>query len=212
MALSRSLTTQALSLTLPLSVTMGDSFAVPSLAAALLLGLRERMGGNPDHISVVTVPAPVADGAPGEVRDALLLHDTVPGGTGYLTDLVAPEEIWRVLATAHGIVAECECRHENRLACHRCLLPFSRGSRRRSAVPGGRGAPSALDPARRRRGRGGAVGDPDVAAVGRDARGRSAAARGSRRSSCSSGKVFAERHGGDQRDGQGEARARRATS
>ena len=80
---------------------MGDSFAVPSLAAALLLGLRERMGGNPDHIAVVTVPVPVADGAPGEVRDALLLHDTVPGGTGYLTDLVDPDEIWRVLATAH---------------------------------------------------------------------------------------------------------------
>lgn len=126
-ALSRSLTTQALSLTLPLAVTLGDSFAVPSLAAALLLGLRERMGGNPDHIAVVTVPVPVTHGAPGEVREALLLHDTVPGGTGYLTDLVDPDEIWRVLATAHQIVANCECRLENRLACHRCLLPFSRG-------------------------------------------------------------------------------------
>ena len=79
---ARTLTTQGLSLTLPLSVTMGDSFAVPSLAAALLLGLRERMGGNPDHISVVTVPVPVADGAAGEVREALLLHDTVPGRDG----------------------------------------------------------------------------------------------------------------------------------
>ena len=126
-ALSRTLTTQTLSLTLPLSVTMGDSFAVPSLAAALLLGLRERMGGNPDHISVVTVPVPVADGAAGEVREALLLHDTVPGGTGYLTDLVSEAEVWRVLATAHAIVSNCECQHENRLACHRCLLPFSRG-------------------------------------------------------------------------------------
>ncbi len=126
-ALSRSLTTQALSITLPVSVTLGDSFSVPSLAAALLLGLRERMGGDPDHIAVVTVPVPVADGAPGEVRDALLLHDTVPGGTGYLTDLVDPAEVWRLLATAHRIVARCECRNENRLACHRCLLPFSRG-------------------------------------------------------------------------------------
>ncbi len=126
-ALTRSLRTQGLGLTLPLSVTLGDTFAVPSLAAALLLGLRERMGGNPDHIAVVTVPTPVADGAPGEVRDALLLHDTVPGGTGYLTDLVDPAEVWKVLATAHRIVATCECRLENRLACHRCLLPFSRG-------------------------------------------------------------------------------------
>ncbi|WP_270887103.1 DEAD/DEAH box helicase [Pedococcus sp. 5OH_020] len=126
-ALTRSLSTQAVVLSLPLEVTLGDSFAVPSLAAAVLLGLRERMGGNPDHLDIALVPAPVVGGAPGELRDALLLHDIVPGGTGYLTDLAEPEEMWGLLVTALGVVATCPCKDENRLACHRCLLPFSRG-------------------------------------------------------------------------------------
>ena len=125
--LTRTLRTQAVVVSLPLQVTLGDSFAVPSLAAAVLLGLRERIGGQPDHLEVTTVPAPVVGGQPGEVREALLLHDVVPGGTGYLTDLSSPEEVWELLTTALHVVSECPCRDEGRLACHRCLLPFSRG-------------------------------------------------------------------------------------
>jgi hypothetical protein len=125
--LTRTLTTQAVVLSLPLQVTLGDSYAVPSLAAAVLLGLRERMGGNPDHLEVATIPAPIPGGAQGEVRDALLLHDIVPGGTGYLADLAEPEEMWDLLATALQVVARCPCKDENRMACHRCLLPFSFG-------------------------------------------------------------------------------------
>ncbi len=125
--LTRTLTTQAVVLSLPLQVTLGDSFAVPSLAAAVLLGLRERMGGNPDHLEVATIPAPIPGGTQGEVRDALLLHDIVPGGTGYLADLAEPEEMWDLLATALRVVAHCPCKDENRMACHRCLLPFSFG-------------------------------------------------------------------------------------
>lgn len=125
--LTHTLTTQAVVLSLPLQVTLGDSFAVPSLAAAVLLGLRERMGGNPDHLEVATIPAPIPGGAQGEVRDALLLHDIVPGGTGYLADLAEPEQMWDLLAAALRVVAECPCKDENRMACHRCLLPFSFG-------------------------------------------------------------------------------------
>ncbi len=51
-ALSRTLRTQGLLIRLPHAVTLGDDFAVPSIAAALLLGLREQVGGHPDHIRV----------------------------------------------------------------------------------------------------------------------------------------------------------------
>ena len=49
-ALARTLTTQGAVIRLPQSVTIGDQFAIPSLAAALLLGLHEQIGGSPDHI------------------------------------------------------------------------------------------------------------------------------------------------------------------
>ncbi|WP_418606671.1 DUF1998 domain-containing protein [Georgenia sp. SUBG003] len=123
-ALSRTLRTEGLVLRLPTSVTLGDRYAVPSLAAALLLGLRERIGGDPDHLAVATIVDPTPD--PSDTNEqALLLHDVVPGGTGYLAELAAPGIVWEILHRAWQIVRDCECRHEERLACHRCLLPFA---------------------------------------------------------------------------------------
>lgn len=126
-ALYRELRTQGVVISLPQTVTLADDFAVPSLAAALLVGLREQIGGNPDHLRVESIRAPITGGAPGQTCEALLLHDGVPGGTGYLTDLATPQWIWQMLCRAYRLIAECPCQHENRQACHRCLLPFGRG-------------------------------------------------------------------------------------
>jgi len=126
-ALSRELRTQGVVVTLPITVTLGDRYAVPSMAAALLLGLREEIGGAPDHLQIETVNAPVAAEDGEQVREALLLHDVVPGGTGYLADLATPARVWRLLARAYRVIAECPCRDEGRQACYRCILPFSRG-------------------------------------------------------------------------------------
>jgi ATP-dependent helicase YprA (DUF1998 family) len=123
-ALSRTLRTQGLLIRLPHAVSLGDDFAVPSLAAALLLGLRELMGGHPDHIRVEHVVDPtLSDGR--DNHDAILLHDAVPGGTGYLAETATPERLRELLMLAWERVRTCECRHEERLACHRCLLPFT---------------------------------------------------------------------------------------
>ncbi|ADB76319.1 DEAD/DEAH box helicase [Geodermatophilus obscurus] len=123
-ALSRTLRTEGLVVRLPRSVTLGDNFAIPSLSAAILLGLRERIGGAPDHIQVATVVDPtLSDGT--DNHDALLLHDVVPGGTGYLSELADPETVWSILYRAWTTLRDCECQAEKRLACHRCLLPFA---------------------------------------------------------------------------------------
>jgi ATP-dependent helicase YprA (DUF1998 family) len=122
-ALSRTLRTQGLLVRLPYAITLGDDFAVPSLSAALLLGLREQLGGHPDHIAVERVVEPTdSDGS--DNHDAILLHDVVPGGTGYLAEMADPDRMRDLLVRAWVRVRDCECRHEERLACHRCLLPF----------------------------------------------------------------------------------------
>ncbi|MHA6630904.1 DEAD/DEAH box helicase [Pseudonocardia sichuanensis] len=122
-ALSRTLRTQGLLLRLPNSVTIGDDFAVPSLSAAVLLGLREQLGGHPDHIRIEQVVDPTqSDGSSN--HQAVLLHDAVPGGTGYLADLADEDQLYGLLLTAWERVRDCECRTESRQACHRCLLPF----------------------------------------------------------------------------------------
>ncbi|NHB86088.1 hypothetical protein G7085_20395 [Tessaracoccus sp. HDW20] len=89
--LTRKLTTEGVVLTLPQGIAFGDDvFAVPSLTAAVLLGLRENYGGAPDHLDVAFIKDPLLDN-----RDALLLHDLVPGGTGYLAELADPASCGR---------------------------------------------------------------------------------------------------------------------
>ena len=122
-ALSRTLRTQGVVVRLPNSITVGDIFAVPSLAAALQLGLREQLGGDPDHLRIENVVDPtLSDGS--DNHEALLLHDTVPGGTGYLAEVAVPANFRDLLVRAWDKVRDCECQNEDRLACHRCLLPF----------------------------------------------------------------------------------------
>ena len=127
LALMRSLSTQGVVLRLPSSVTLGDVFAVPSLTAALLLGLREQLGGSPDHLAVVQITDPTFEPGGGRLREALLVHDVVPGGTGYLAELADPHRLWDLLHRAWTVVRDCPCATEPRLACHRCLLPFAGG-------------------------------------------------------------------------------------
>jgi ATP-dependent helicase YprA (DUF1998 family) len=123
-ALSRTLSTQGVVLRLPPQLTIGDSLAVPSLCAAILLGLREIIGGDPDHLNIVSTVDPVlSDG--GDNISSLLIHDSVPGGTGYLSELADPEQIRDMFIRAWEIVRDCVCATEGRAACHRCLLPFA---------------------------------------------------------------------------------------
>lgn len=65
----------------------------------------------------------------GDNRTALLLHDLVPGGTGYLAELATPERVFDLLREAWVIVSRCACRDEGRNSCHRCLLPFAPAGR-----------------------------------------------------------------------------------
>lgn len=119
-ALARRLRTQGVLLHLPAQMEY-DNFAHPSLAAAILLGLREVIGGSPEHLDVATI----SDALWAPDRRALLIHDTVPGGTGYLAEFADHTKIFTVLAAARQILRECPCRNEERLACHHCLLPFA---------------------------------------------------------------------------------------
>lgn len=122
-ALSRTLRTEAVVIQLPAVISIGDRFAVPSLLAALQLGLREHLGGAPDHLAFERIIDPyLSDGS--ENREAILIHDTVPGGTGYLAELADPAKVYALLYRAWTLVRDCPCKDEGRASCHRCLSPF----------------------------------------------------------------------------------------
>lgn len=119
-ALARTLRTQGVLLHLPKSLEY-DQFAHPSLSAAILLGLRQVIGGSPEHLDVATI----TDALYAPSQRALLIHDTVPGGTGYLAEFANPAKVWAVLDAARTVVHNCDCAETDRLACHKCLLPFA---------------------------------------------------------------------------------------
>ncbi|MBS1837096.1 MAG: DUF1998 domain-containing protein, partial [Actinobacteria bacterium] len=117
--LAHELATEAIRLVVPVSMYEVDE-RLASFKGALLLGVRDVLGGNPDHLNVVASDAPNPSGQ--GRRRFLLIYDEVPGGTGYLGPLADAESVRSILHAARDVIARCPCRHEGRPACHRCLL------------------------------------------------------------------------------------------
>ncbi|MBX7159500.1 MAG: DEAD/DEAH box helicase [Acidimicrobiia bacterium] len=111
--------TEAVRLLLPVSMFEVDE-RLASFTAALLLGLRLDFGGEPDHIRVMRADHPDPQGV-GRLQ-MLVIHENVPGGTGYLGRIGDPDRLQRILVKARDAISACQCRNEGAAACHRCLL------------------------------------------------------------------------------------------
>lgn len=126
-ALGRTLRTQGVIMYLPERFgSEAHSLTVTSLIAAIKLGFREVLGGDPDHLDVTGVRVPRTNG--NGAIDALLLHDQVPGGTGYLDQFANPKVVRQLIERTWERVSNCNCQHDDRLACPECLLPYTRSN------------------------------------------------------------------------------------
>lgn len=118
--LYREFRSEAIRLLLPVS-ELEDAGLLHSFKAALLLGLRKKFLGNPDHLAITLVKEPRA----GELRRFLVVYDTVPGGTGYLADLWKHDGILDVLERARDAMQTCRCaQDETKDGCYRCLFAY----------------------------------------------------------------------------------------
>ncbi|GAA0651170.1 DEAD/DEAH box helicase [Kutzneria viridogrisea] len=123
--LAHELRTQALRMLLPVStLEIEENFI--SFKAALLLGITEYYGGEPNHLSAVLATMPGGD--TDLRRRFLVLYDRLPGGTGYLEHLADRKVMHLVLTIARDVIAACPCQDSERQPCHRCLLRFVRSS------------------------------------------------------------------------------------
>ncbi|MGO3660898.1 hypothetical protein [Microbacterium gubbeenense] len=121
-ALTRRVTTQGALLGLALTITRGDGLAAYSFVAALMRRLREPPGGDLNHFRIVQIVEPVRGDA--ATADALLVHDSVPGCTGYVAE---PERAHELRASAWRIVCKCEFRGDGPITRHRCPLRYAVG-------------------------------------------------------------------------------------
>jgi DEAD/DEAH box helicase domain-containing protein len=126
--LYREFSSEAVRLLLPLA-DVGSERRLHSFLAAFQLGLKDRYGGRVDHLHTLVYSEPERDSL--LRRQYLVLYDGVPGGTGYLKDLMrepSPGEehsLLGVLRRARDRIRSCECFGDPaRDGCYRCLFAY----------------------------------------------------------------------------------------
>ncbi len=126
--LYREFSSEALRILVPYTKSGVDEASVQSFMAAIRIGLKKRFGGKVDHLRMVTQEE---KGQNGEAnRQYVMLYDSVPGGTGYLHELLANEaktlvEVLR-LSLAHLCACSCNADSEKD-GCYRCVYQYRLG-------------------------------------------------------------------------------------
>ncbi|WP_294636185.1 DEAD/DEAH box helicase [uncultured Aquabacterium sp.] len=126
--LYREFTSEALRILVPYTKNGVDERVVQSFMAAVQLGLKKRFGGKVDHLRMVMQDEPGKDGGPR--RHFVMLYDSVPGGTGYLHQLLAKDAatLSDVLKLALEAVTKCSCQEDpEKDGCYRCVYQYRLG-------------------------------------------------------------------------------------
>ncbi|MCX6019367.1 MAG: DEAD/DEAH box helicase [Chloroflexi bacterium] len=126
--LYREFESEALRILVPFTRSGMDERVVQSFSAALRLGLKKRFGGRIDHLQVTMTTEPGSAGGP--QKFFVMLYDTVPGGTGYLQQLLTHDAgtLTEVVKLALQAVRDCACRQDPiKDGCYRCVYQFRQG-------------------------------------------------------------------------------------
>lgn len=126
--LYREFESEALRILVPYTKNGVDERVVQSFMAAVQLGLKRRFGGKVDHLRMVLQDEPGKDGGPR--KHYVLLYDSVPGGTGYLHQLLAHDAktLGDVLRMSLDVLTNCACNHDpEKDGCYRCLYQYRLG-------------------------------------------------------------------------------------
>jgi len=122
--LYRELNSEAIRILLPLSEVAYSDEKLYSFVAALNLGLKLYFRGDVHHLEVTSMQEPPSEG--NSERIYLVIYDRIPGGTGYLKELMrAPENLFEVLELARNQLRNCACVDDvDRDGCYRCILAY----------------------------------------------------------------------------------------
>lgn len=126
--LYREFESEALRILVPYTKNGVDEKVVQSFMAAVQLGLKRRFGGKVDHLRMVLQDEPGKDGGPR--KNYVMLYDSVPGGTGYLHQLLAHDAktLSELLRMALDALTTCSCNQDpEKDGCYRCLYQYRLG-------------------------------------------------------------------------------------
>ncbi len=122
--LYREFESEAVRMLLPAVGSLNEEQRLTSVIAALELGLRKRFAGAVDHLRATTTQALASD----TYLKFVVLYDTVPGGTGYLKQIMnEPEDMLAIFRSARDALIGCECNADPaKDGCYRCLYAYRR--------------------------------------------------------------------------------------
>ena len=126
--LYREFSSEALRILVPFTKYGVDEKVIESFMAAVQLGLKRCFGGKVDHLRMTLQDEPGKNGGPR--RKYVMLYDSVPGGTGYLNELLKDnaEALDRVFKEALGGLTSCRCNQDpDKDGCYRCLYQYRLG-------------------------------------------------------------------------------------
>ena len=122
--LYREFNSEAIRLMLPISSLEIDDEKLHSLIASFQLGLKAYFKGSVEHLRVGIYDE--VDSKDEMPKRYLILYDTVPGGTGYLKQLMRNEKpLFEVLDVALEKLNSCNCntQHEKD-GCYKCIYAY----------------------------------------------------------------------------------------
>lgn len=122
--LYRQFLSEAIRILLPVNIISDSNRKLQSFIAAMQLGLKKKFKGKIDHLQTTVHEEPLPDSS--FKRKYLVLYDTVPGGTGYLKQLMRSEnELMDVLKLSLETLKSCACNQdEAKDGCYRCLFAY----------------------------------------------------------------------------------------
>jgi DEAD/DEAH box helicase domain-containing protein len=121
--LYREFSTEALRILVPATTLDSTKVRMESFTAAFMLGMQEYFG-NVDHLRACISEVPIPDA---EYRKQyLVIFDSVPGGTGYLKQLMLGSgTISAIFEKALSALENCACKEDpQKDGCYHCLYAF----------------------------------------------------------------------------------------
>jgi len=118
----RSFQTEALKILLPVQ-EFRTSEKVSIFKAGLLLGLKNYYKGHPDHVHIREYEE--FNSESGRKERFLVMYESIPGGTGYLSRLFNTEEFSELLNKAYEHIKHCTCKDEGKDGCYKCIYTYA---------------------------------------------------------------------------------------
>lgn len=121
--LYREFVTEALRILVPATTMDSSKVRQESFTAAFMLGMKEYFG-NVDHLRACLSEVPVMDAD--YRKQYLVIYDSVPGGTGYLKQLMQNDgALTEIFEKALYVLENCTCKSDpQKDGCYHCLYAY----------------------------------------------------------------------------------------